>query len=162
MKKEASKVCPIRPTPNVIVSCRDKAGRNNTLAVGFVSNASIDPPMIMVGIVPERFSYPMVKESGVFAVNIPAKDFEKEYFYLGTKSGKDEDKFEALDIKWENGEKVDAPLLTGCPVCIECKVVESVRPGSHELFIGSVEAVHCDEEYLNEDGSIDWGKIALI
>ena len=35
-------------------------------------------------------------------------------------------------------------------------------PGSHELFIGKVEAVHVDEEYLDANGNILWDKMDLM
>jgi flavin reductase (DIM6/NTAB) family NADH-FMN oxidoreductase RutF len=145
----------IVPMPNAIVSCRDKDGSNNALVVAFAANASLDPPMVMVGVVPDRFSHHMVKESGEFVVNLPAKTFSDEFNYLGTKSGRDGDKFAALNLKWEEGTKINAPLLSDCPVSIECKVVASIQPGTHELFVGTVEAVHCDEAFLDSAGAID-------
>lgn len=145
----------IMPMPNVIVSCRDKDGKNNALAVGFAANVSINPLMVMVGIMPDRFSHHMIKESGEFAVNLPTKVFSNEYSYLGTKSGRDEDKFAALGLKWEEGTKASVPILSDCPVNIECKVVASLKPGTHEIFVGAVEAVHCDESFLDSNGAID-------
>ena len=163
MKKLAKNmVLCMQPVPQTIVSCRDKEGRNNALVVGFTANVSLDPVMVMVGIVPSRFSHHMVKESGAFVINLPKKSFQKEYAYLGSKSGRDGDKFAALDLKWENAEYVDAPILSDCPVSIECSVVDSIQPGTHELFIGKVEAVHVDEEYLDEKGNILWNKIDLM
>lgn len=163
MKKLASNtsLC-VQPVPKTIVSCRGKNGRNNALVVGFTANASLDPVMVMVGIVPSRFSHQLVKESGCFVINLPKKGFEKEYNYLGSKSGRDGDKFAALDLKWENAKYVDAPLLTDCPVSIECSVVDSIKPGTHELFIGKVEAVHVDEKYLDAKGNILWNKMDLL
>lgn len=151
------------PIPNLLVSCRSRDGKNNALAVGFACNVSSVPPMVMVGIVPEHYSYELIKESGEFVINIPTKGFEKEYYYLGTKSGRDEDKFEALGLAWEEGTKVNAPLLTACPLSVECKVIDCIKTGGdHDLFIGSVEAVHCDESWLDDNGNIDMGKIALM
>lgn len=152
----------MQPVPKTLVSCRDKDGKNNALVVGFAANVSLDPVMVMVGIVPSRYSHHMVKESGCFVINLPKKGYEKEYAYLGSKSGRDEDKFAAMDIKWKDAEYVNAPILTDCPVSIECSVVDSMQPGTHELFIGKVEAVHVDEEYLNEKGDILWNKIELM
>ena len=57
---------------------------------------------------------------------------------------------------------VDAPLLTDCPVNIECRVTASIQPGTHDLFIATVEAVHCEEKYLDENGDIKWGDIPLL
>ena len=163
MKKLAKNmVLCMQPVPQTIVSCRDKEGRNNALVVGFTANVSLDPVMVMVGIVPSRFSHHMVKETGAFVINLPKKNFQKEYSYLGSKSGRDGDKFAALDLKWEDAKYVDAPILSDCPVSIECSVVDSIQPGTHELFIGKVEAVHVDEEYLDEKGNILWNKMDLM
>lgn len=162
MKKEGKKLLSLQPVPATIVSCRDKDGRNNALVVGFTANVSLDPVMVMVGIVPTRFSHHMVKETGSFVINLPKKSFKKEYDYLGSRSGRDGDKFAALDIKWEDAEYVNAPILTDCPVNIECSVIESTQPGTHELFIGKVEKVHVDEEYVDEKGNIMWDKMDLM
>ena len=160
MKKEADKTkARIKPMPNTIVSCR-KDGHDNALAVGVASVASIDPVMVMIGIIPSRFSYDMVKDTGKFVVNIPTKEFSEKYMYLGTVSGRDEDKLASINTT--DADIIDAPLLTDCPVNIECSVVDSIQPGSHELFIGKVEKVHCDEEYLTEDNDVKWDEIDLI
>lgn len=152
----------MQPVPKTLVSCRDKNGRNNALVVGFAANVSLDPVMVMVGIVPSRFSHHMVKESGCFVINLPKKGYEKEYTYLGSKSGQDEDKFKKMNIQWKDAEYVNAPILTDCPVSIECSVIESTMPGTHELFIGKVEAVHVGEEYLDDKGNILWDKMDLM
>lgn len=152
----------LQPLPKILVSCRDKEGRNNALVVGFACNASLDPVMVMTGVAPSRFSHHMIKETGCFVINYPTKSMAKVYQYLGSHSGRDGDKFQALQLKWENGTYVDAPLLSDCPVSIECKVVDSITPGTHELFIGKVEAVHVDERYLDPRGNILWNKMDLL
>ena len=150
------------PLPQIIVSIRDKEGRNNAMVVGYAANVSHHPAMVMVGIEPSRFSHHMVKENGCFVVNLPLKSFRKEFGYIGSKSGRDDDKFATLDLKWEEGKRVNAPILTDCPVDIECNVLDSIMPGSNELFIGKVEAVHVNEEYLDRNGNILWSKMDLI
>lgn len=161
MKKEVTTdKTKMEPKPNAIVSCRAD-GEDNALVVAFASNASKEPAMLMVGIVPTRYSYHMIKESGKFAVNIPAKNFAKEFEYLGTVSRRDEEKLK--NIETVDGDIVDVPLLVDCPVNFECTVIDSLLPegGSHELFIGKVEKVHCDEEYLTDE-EVDWSKIDLL
>lgn len=152
----------MQPIPKTIVSCRDKNGKNNALVVGFAANASLDPVMVMVGIAPSRYSHHMVKETGCFVINFPGKDYAKKYAYLGSASGRDEDKFAKADIKWQDATYVNAPILTDCPVSIECSVIDSLTPGTHELFIAKVEAVNVDEEYLDAQGNIMWDKLDLL
>jgi len=95
-------------------------------------------------------------------IRAPEAMFETMMLGLRTTSGVDEDKFAALDLKWTDATYVNAPILTDCPVSIECSVVESTHPGTHELFVGKVEAVHVDEEYLDANGNIQWDKMDLM
>lgn len=152
----------LQPMAKILVSCRGIDGRNNALAVAYCCNCSYDPPMIMVGIVPSRYSYNIVKETGCFVVNLVTKEQKEMFDYLGSHSGRDEDKFSKLDIKVEEGIKVNAPLLADCPINIECKVVDSILTGSHEMFVGKIEYVHTDREIVDAKGHIDYSKIELI
>jgi flavin reductase (DIM6/NTAB) family NADH-FMN oxidoreductase RutF len=161
MKKEAIKESKMEPKPNAIVSSRYN-GEDNALVVAFASNASLDPPMLMVGIVPSRYSYEMIKESGEYVVNIPAKDFKEQFQYLGTVSRRDENKLK--DMNTIDADIVDVPILCDCPVNFECKVIDSFQPenGTHEFFVGKIEKVHCDEKYLDDNNEIMWDKIDLL
>ncbi len=161
-KRDANLRTCLQPAPKVIVSCRDSEGNNNALAVAYCCNCSYDPPMIMVGIVPSRHSYRIIKDTGIFVVNVPSKDEKKIFDYLGSHSGRDEDKFSALSLKTEEGKEVNAPLLTDCPICIECRVEASVLTGSHEMFAGKIERIHVDEYLVDEKGNIDYSKIDQI
>lgn len=161
-KKEAVKKGALYPAPRVLVSCRGLDGVENALAVGYCGNCSFAPPMVAVGIVPSRYSYRLIKESGVFVVNIPVKSYRKIFDYLGSVSRRDEDKLKKMNVRLENGKVVDAPVLTDCPVNIECTVVDSITTGSHETFIGKVECVRADADLVDGDGNIDFSKLDLI
>ncbi len=152
----------LQPMPKVIVSCRGLDGKNNALVVGYCCNCSYDPPMIMVGIVPSRYSYKLIKETGCFVVNIATKDQKEMFDYLGSTSGRDEDKFSKLNIKFEEGVKVNAPILSDCPINIECKIVDSILTGSHEMFVGKIEYMHTDKNVVDDKNCIDYSKIELI
>lgn len=78
-KKQATMKSCLQPAPKVLVSCRGKDGENNALAVAYCCNCSYDPPMVMVGIVPTRYSYHLIKESGCFVVNLVDKNYQKTF-----------------------------------------------------------------------------------
>lgn len=159
-KKEANFKSALQPTMKVLVSCRDKNGRDNALAVGYCGNCSYDPPMVMVGIVPSRFSHHMIKETGCFVVNLVEKNMREQFDYLGSVSGRDEDKMAKMPMA--DGTEVNAPLLADCPVNIECTVVDSIVTGSHEMFIGKIQAVHARADLVDGDGKIDFGALDLL
>lgn len=161
-KREANKKGSLQPAPKVLVSCRGLNGEDNVLAVGYCGNCSYAPPMVMVGIVPSRYSYQMIKESGCFVVNLVGKDYKETFDYMGSNSKRDGDKLEKMNVKLKDGEKVNAPILLDCPVNIECSVVDSIVTGSHEMFVGKVEYVHADSKFVDAEGNIDFSKINLI
>jgi flavin reductase (DIM6/NTAB) family NADH-FMN oxidoreductase RutF len=152
----------LQPMPKVLVSCRGLNGENNVLAVGYCGNCSYDPPMIMVGIVPTRYSYQMIKESGCFVVNLVDKNYQETFDYLGSHSKRAGDKLAAMNVALKDGERVNAPILTDCPVNIECRVVNSVITGSHEMFIGKIEYVHADAKLVDDKGNIDFSQIKFL
>ncbi len=152
----------LAPSVKIAVSCRGKNGENNALAVGYACNCSYDPPMVMVGIVPSRYSYHMIKETGLFVVNLVAEKNEDDFNYLGSHSGRDENKLENIKSEIRDGEKVKVPVLIDFPVNIECEIVDSIKTGSHEMFVGKVVYIHADEEFVNSDGEIDMANIPFL
>ncbi len=161
-KKQANMKSYLQPMPKVLISCRGLNGENNVLAVGYCGNCSYAPPMVMVGIVPSRYSYQMIKESGCFVVNLVDEKYKETFDYLGCHSKRDEDKLSAINVQLTDGKTVNAPILTDCPVNIECTVVDSIITGSHEMFVGKVEYVHADSSIVDEKGNINFSSISFI
>ena len=161
-KQQANMKSCLQPMPKVLVSCRGINGENNVLAVGYCGNCSYAPPMVMVGIVPTRYSYSMIKESGCFVVNLVDKKLKETFDYLGSHSKRDGDKLAAMNVRLQDGKKVNAPILPDCPVNIECTVVNSIVTGSHEMFIGKVEYVHAGASLLDNEGNIDFSQINFL
>ena len=161
-KKSANMRSSLQPAPKVLVSCRGLNGENNALAVAYCGNCSYDPPMVMVGIVPSRYSYHMIKETGCFVVNLAGKECQEMFDYLGSHSKRDGDKLAAIDVRMADGVKVNAPILLDCPVNIECTIVDSILTGSHEMFIGKIEYVHADAQITDDEGNIDFSRIDFI
>lgn len=150
------------PATNVVVTVRDKNERDNALVVAYSGNCSYDPIRVMVGIVPSRFSYHMVKENGCFVIHLLDKSQKKLFECAGTKSGKDGDKLKEYGIKLKQADKVNAGYIPECPIAIECKVVDSIITGSHEMFIADVLEIHCDKSKLLPNGRIDFSQYDLM
>lgn len=161
-KKQANKKSCLQPSPKVIISCRGTDGKNNALAVAYCCNCSFDPPMVMVGIVPSRYSHNLIKQSKCFVVNLVRSDFKDVFDYLGSHSGRDEDKLQKTNVRVGEAKLINAPILSDCPVNIECTVVDSIVTGSHEMFVGKVEYVHADPQLVDDKGNINFSHVKFI
>ena len=117
------------PLPVVLVSVSDKQGNDNVLTIAWAGTVCSNPPMVSISVRPERHSYPMIKETGEFVINLTTKDLTFATDYCGVKSGKDIDKFEKLQLHKEKAAVVGCPLIKESPVNIECKVKEVLALG---------------------------------
>ncbi len=146
------------PLPAVMVSVADKTGRFNIITVAWVGTVCSDPPMVSISVRPERYSHHMIEETGEFVVNLTTKKLAFATDYCGVKSGREIDKFKEMHLTPLSADVVAAPLIGESPVNIECKVVEVKRLGSHDMYIASVEAVHAEEKYIDENNRFDFMK----
>jgi flavin reductase (DIM6/NTAB) family NADH-FMN oxidoreductase RutF len=93
-----------------------------------------------------------------FVVNIPSKKQLLETDYCGITSGKNENKFSKTKFNPEKADKVNAPLISECPVNIECILKNIIALGTHDLFLGEAVQIHIDEEILDKKGKINFTK----
>lgn len=118
------------------VSHQDK---DNTMTIGWGSLGYIwKKPVLMVMVRYSRHTYRMLDKAGQFTVSIPFGDqFKKELGLCGSKSGRDMDKFQAFNLPMLRANKVNAPLISGCNLHYECKVVykQTMEPAALDLAI---------------------------
>lgn len=104
----------------------------------------------------------MIKENGSFVVHLLDETQTELYHVCGQLSGRNSDKLKDHHIKINNASKVNASIIEGCPVAIECEVVDSIKTGSHEMFVGKVMVVHALKGTLNEQGMVDINQLNLL
>lgn len=150
------------PVPAVLVSCRDKKGNDNVLTVAWAGTICSDPAMLSISVRKERHSYPMIKESGEFVVNLTTKELVRATDYCGVKSGRDEDKFAAAGLTKGEAEKINAPIIMESPVNLECRVVNVLELGSHDMFLAEVVNVQVSDEYMDEKGGFHLNDTNLL
>ena len=138
------------PLPVVMVSLADAEGHPNIITLAWVGTVCTNPPMVSISVRPERYSYPILKETGEFVINLTTKDLTFATDYCGVKSGRDVDKFKEMGLTAIPASVVKAPMIGESPVNIECRVVKVEELGSHHMFIADVVAVDVDEAYMDE------------
>lgn len=138
----------------VMATAVNAEGQANIITLGMYMPISFSPPLVCIGIAPQRYSHDLISRSGEFVVNIPSMDLVKEMHFCGTKSGRNFDKFTATSLTSLPAKVVKAPLIKECIGHLECKVVQTHVCGDHTLFVGQVVSACADETILSE-GNFD-------
>ncbi|MFW9874602.1 MAG: flavin reductase family protein [Candidatus Thorarchaeota archaeon] len=156
-KIKISKRIVVFPMPAAVISVGvgDDA---NLITLAYVGKVCLNPPIIAISIQPRRHSYQLIEKHGEFVINYPTINQLREMDYCGTRSGRDVNKWEELNLTKEKGSIVQVPLVKEFPWNMECKVVQRIELGSHVCYFGEVLAVHSDSEFVKND-NIDPDKI---
>ncbi len=116
----------------VTTRCGDRV---NGMTASWVSQVSLNPLLLMVSIAPSRYSHDLIKESGVFAINVLTSaqvDLGKRF---GFASGRRVDKFAGLNyITAVTG----SPILPQAQAYFDLNLAETHTAGDHTLFVGEV------------------------
>ncbi|MBI2955462.1 MAG: flavin reductase family protein [Chloroflexi bacterium] len=141
---EVNKVLDYFPTSVVMVSVATNGQRNVMSATRFMS-ISAKPSIVAVAVASSRFSHDLIKQAGEFVLNVTATDQTELAAKVGKTSGRNGDKFVENDIPIRQGTKVESPLIDGCAINMECKLINALEMGDRTLFVGEVLALHVDE-----------------
>jgi len=151
----------LNPEPPVLVSCGPME-KPNLITVGWCGTVCTQPSMVSISIRPERYSYGLIRDSGVFVINLPTEALVRAVDWCGVKSGRDADKFAALHLTPAPAARVETVLLEESPVNLECRVTQVIPLGSHDLFLAEVAAVDVDERLLDDAGKLCLNRAKLI
>ena len=151
----------LNPEPPVLVSCGHRENPN-LITVGWCGTICTQPPMLSISVRPERYSHGLIRQSGVFVVNLPTEPLTRAVDWCGVKSGREVDKFAAMGLHAAPAAQVDTVLLEESPVNLECRVTQVIPLGSHDLFLAEVVAVDVDEALLDETGKLCLERARLI
>ncbi len=129
----------------------------NLITAAMIHIFSLDPPMLGVGIAPERHSFELMKNHDEFTVNVPDSSLLQKIKDCGSESGKDIDKFEEFDLTKEQGGNVLVPTVGECGLTFECKLKKTVETGDHHWFVGEVVAAKRSKGFERSDCVLYWG-----
>ena len=143
----------VYPLPAVLVTVADSKGNENVFTVAWTGTVNSDPAMAFISVRESRYSYKMIQDTGEFVINLTTKELARATDYCGVRSGRDENKFETMELTRIPATHVCAPLIEESPINIECRVTKAEKLGSHTMFIAEVLAVQAEEKYMNEQGT---------
>jgi flavin reductase (DIM6/NTAB) family NADH-FMN oxidoreductase RutF len=130
------------PEQVVLVTTCGKDGKTNVMAVGWITVASSDPLMFILGIDEEAHTYKLIKETGHFVVAFPHEGMSTETLHAGKCHGNGRDKISEAGLKTQEAKLVKSPLLADAVANFECELVDMIKPGDCAVVIGKVIAAH--------------------
>ena len=129
------------------------------MTVAWFSMAGSNPPKIAIVLGKNHYTNPGIRENKTFSVCLPSEDMVAVTDYCGIVSGNKTDKSKIFEVFY--GELKTAPLIKGCPLSVECRLVEVVESEATEIFIGEVVGTYTEEGFLS-DGKLDFKKMKPI
>jgi 3-hydroxy-9,10-secoandrosta-1,3,5(10)-triene-9,17-dione monooxygenase reductase component len=120
------------PTGVTVITTANGSSQLLGFAVGSFFSVSLDPPLIGFCAAKSSSSWPVIRDSGAFCVNVLADDQEALCRQF---SSKGEDRFVGVD--WEPGA-TGAPRITSALCWIDCRIEAVHDAGDHEICIGRV------------------------
>jgi flavin reductase (DIM6/NTAB) family NADH-FMN oxidoreductase RutF len=114
-----------------VVTTGGEAGSHG-LTANAVASLSLDPPLVLVAVGRRAHSLQYLKTNRCFAVNIlrlEQEDLSRRFAAPGPKD------FQGLTVRTVATE---APILADCLAYLDCKVVDVLPGGDHEIFVGEI------------------------
>ena len=146
---------PAYPMPVSLVGAHVN-GKPNFMAVAWFTMASYKPPKIAIALGKGHHTNPGIRENQSFSLCLASADMVEATDYCGIVSGKKTDKSTLFDLFY--GDLKTAPMIKVSPLCMECRLVDTVESSLNEIFIGEIIGTYTEERFLS-DGNLDFRKM---
>lgn len=114
------------------------------LTASAVTSLTGEPPMLLACVNRNAGTHGLIESAGRFCVNVlpqSARDIAEVCAGMTGEHG--EERFNTGD--WREGE-IGQPVLASALVAFECEVESFVSRGTHDIVVGTVQAVHIGPE----------------
>lgn len=112
-------------------------GKMNGMTAAWVTQVSINPPLVAACINKKHYTAEMIEKSKAFTVNVLSeKDFDLAR-KCGYGSGRNTERLKDVELDFK---VTGAPIIKGSAAYMDCELRQIVEVGDHSLFVGEVVA----------------------
>lgn len=151
----------LAPVPVALVTCAD-GERQNVFTVAWTGIVNTVPPKTYISVRPSRFSYDLIRRSGVFAVNLTTRSLVRVADDCGVHTGAKVNKLERCGLATQPANAIACPILSDSPLTLECRVTDVIPLGSHDMFLADIVAVDADDSLLDTAGKLHLERAQLV
>lgn len=149
------------PVPVLMVATYNEDGSVNVMNLHEAMRTNAGELALCIG--PRSKTHENVERQRAFTVALVNQDLMAEVDYLGTVTGwQVPDKFERTGLKAVKSQFVNAPIIEGSPLVIECELVEIVNGTNFTTVLARIVNIAAEESVLNDKGRIDALKTGMI
>jgi flavin reductase (DIM6/NTAB) family NADH-FMN oxidoreductase RutF len=146
--------------PANLIGSKSLSGKSNLAIFSSVVHLGSDPALLAFMLRPQtvpRHTFENIKEIGFYTINhVNANIIEKAH-YTSADFDADVSEFEQCHLSEEYLNGFYAPFVAEANIKIAIKFEESieVKLNNTLMVIGSIEAIHMTDNYINENGQLD-------
>jgi len=144
--------------PVVLISTVSGDGVANAAPWGNVTPILRPLDEIVIASALKRDTLDNIRETGEFVVNVPPASMIDEVMICSRQYPAGVDEFAEAGFSKKPSSSVAPPGIGGCIAWIECKLKEEIQRDKYSLVIGKVTALEVDEDFVTEDGDLDYEK----
>ena len=148
--------------PYGLYALGSRAGeRRNLMTVNWVSQVSLEPKLVGVGVEKPALTHELVTEGGVFSLNTISRE-DRSIVRKFTKPCDWDPEASTLNGFAVHDGATGAPILDRAVAYVDCEVRQAVAVGNHTFFIGEVvdaafQADEATEVLRMEDTRMNYG-----
>ena len=118
----------------------------NVMAAEWTMQISYKPMLIAVFIHEESATFENIKKTKEFGINVSSEGQTMSVNIAGGYSRREIDKLKVKNsFKFLPSQKIKSPMIAGCLINAECKLVTMKKFGDHTMVVGKVIAISYDE-----------------
>ena len=131
-------------------------GQRAGLTATAVSSVAAEPPTLLICINRQNSSHSVIRQSGIFAVNVLALEDQGLANRFASRILGEERFAEGVWRTLDTG----APLLESALVSFDCRIAQAVEVGTHGVLFGAIEGIRVRQTQTKpgRQGSQDSGK----
>ncbi len=158
MKKQIPVVPALFPMPVILIATYNEDGTVDVMNAAW--GCAYDVKQIQLNISESHRTTKNIRRTGCFTVTVADAAHVAQADYVGLVSAeREKDKFLKSGLKAHKSDLIDAPILDDFPICMECK--SAPFEGEYGI-LGDILRLSVDEEYLDENGKVNVGKLRII
>jgi flavin reductase (DIM6/NTAB) family NADH-FMN oxidoreductase RutF len=118
-----------------VLTAESADGQVAAATVNWVTQASFEPPLVVVGVKADSNAHAIITQSRTFALNVLGKGQQALAFAFFKPATRDGNLISGEPFRRGT---TGAPLLERTAAFVDCKLVEAVERGDHTVMIGEV------------------------